>query len=359
MRPRLMFAGMCLAVALVAHAGTATFVDPLQAAAPIDAMTSDSLNSSGQLSAIGKAGTRLVAVGLRGLIVVSDDQGKHWRQVPVPVSSDLLAVQFVSPSKGWAVGQDGVVLHSDDGGEHWLRQFEGNAAHAVAVAHFQAQIKAGEPTAEQALSDVELNYANGPEQALLDLWFEDEQHGFVVGSFGTLFATDDGGATWQCWMDRVEAPELLHLNAIRGIGSTVYIASEQGFVFKLDRQQQRFMAHETGYPGSFFSLAGFGNTVVAFGLLGNVWHSIDGGDSWKKVETGTQGSFTSTLALEDGRLLAVTRSGQLLVSADQGRHFSAVAIPRPMLLTGLTATGDTATLVGLGGVQAASLAVAK
>lgn len=346
-----------MAAALIAHAGTAVFIDPLQAAAaPVNSLESA---SSGQLSGIARAGTRLVAVGLRGLIMLSDDQGTTWRQVEVPVSSDLLAVQFVGPAKGWVVGQDGVVLHSDDGGEHWARQFDGNAAHDLAVAHFQTKVQAGDPTAEQSLSDVELNYGNGPEQALLDLWFEDEQHGFVVGSFGTLFATDDGGTTWQCWMDRVESPMLLHLNAIRGIGSTVYIASEQGFVFKLDRQQQRFLAHETGYPGSFFSLAGFGNTVVAFGLLGNAWHSIDGGDSWKKVETGTQGSFTSTLALEDGRLLALTRTGQLLASTDQGRSYAALAIPRPMLLTGLAVTGDTATLVGLGGVQTASLQVSK
>ena len=73
------------------------------------------------------AGTRIVAVGQRGHVLLSDDAGKSWQQAEVPVSSDLVAVSFPSASTGWAVGHDGVVLHSTNAGGRWTRQLDGHS----------------------------------------------------------------------------------------------------------------------------------------------------------------------------------------------------------------------------------------
>lgn len=84
---------------------------------------------SSVLNAVVLAGTRLVAVGERGVVLLSDDNGRSWRQAgSVPVSVALTDVHFVSATHGWAVGHSGVVLHSDDGGETWMRQLDGNQA---------------------------------------------------------------------------------------------------------------------------------------------------------------------------------------------------------------------------------------
>ena len=47
------------------------------------------LAASSPLLAIARAGSRIVAAGPRGHIVWSDDEGAHWTQAAVPVSSDL------------------------------------------------------------------------------------------------------------------------------------------------------------------------------------------------------------------------------------------------------------------------------
>ncbi|WP_430515935.1 WD40/YVTN/BNR-like repeat-containing protein, partial [Pseudomonas fluorescens] len=47
------------------------------------------------LLAVTRAGERLVAVGERGIVLLSDDSGVSWRQAKVPVSVSLTAVQFV------------------------------------------------------------------------------------------------------------------------------------------------------------------------------------------------------------------------------------------------------------------------
>ena len=77
------------------------------------------------LLGVAEAGPRLVAVGHRGHVVLSDDGGESWRQArSVPTRASLTAVRFVDAREGWAVGHDAIILHSSDGGETWeLQQF--------------------------------------------------------------------------------------------------------------------------------------------------------------------------------------------------------------------------------------------
>lgn len=312
------------------------------------------LHTSTQLSAITNTGQRLIAVGVRGLIIGSDDQGRTWRQLACPVTSDLLGLHFPTPTKGWIVGHDGVVLHSADGGLSWSRQLDGRSTARLLQAHFAARAAAGDTNAARLADEVKLNYENGPEQALMDVWFEDERQGFVVGSFGTILHTSDGGKTWNSWMEYVESPTMVHYNAIRGIAGEIYMASEKGIVFRLDRARQRFVARSTGYGGSFFALAGNEHTLLAIGLRGNAYRSRDQGLSWERVNTGIAASLTGATRLADGRLALVSQNGRLLLeAADQ---FAASRVERPTLLTGIAqASADTVVLVGLNGVQIARL----
>jgi photosystem II stability/assembly factor-like uncharacterized protein len=314
------------------------------------------LFASTPLAAVGKAGPRLVAVGIRGLIVLSDDAGKSWRQVASPVASDLVAVQFPTASAGWIVGHDGVVLHSADGGLTWVRQLDGRAAKTLLTDHFTRRVQAGDAGAQRWLDDVRLNYADGPEQALLDVWFEDEQRGFVVGSFGTIFQTLDGGKTWQPWMDRVASKELVHLNAVKGIGGQIFIVSERGTLFRLDRARNQFEPVTTGYQGSLFSIAGRERSVVAVGLLGNAFHSIDGGTTWRKLETGLGANLTHVTELSDGRLLVVAADGGAVAIDSESGQRAPLRVKVPVLLTGaVQAEPGAAVLVGITGPQRVEL----
>src|SRR5438034_11738498 len=56
----------------------------------------------GAMLAVALAGPRIVAVGERGVVLLSDDRGATWRQVAIPVSVTLTAVRFVNDKTGWA-----------------------------------------------------------------------------------------------------------------------------------------------------------------------------------------------------------------------------------------------------------------
>ena len=66
-----------------------------------------------------------MAAGWRGLIALSDDEGRSWRQAEVPVREDLTALSFPTPAHGWAVGNEGVLLETTDGGAHWAKRLDG------------------------------------------------------------------------------------------------------------------------------------------------------------------------------------------------------------------------------------------
>ena len=46
------------------------------------------------------------------------------------------------------------------------------------------------------------------DQPLLDVWFDNERSGFVVGAFNLIFHTDDGGASWHVQLDVVDGGPL-------------------------------------------------------------------------------------------------------------------------------------------------------
>jgi photosystem II stability/assembly factor-like uncharacterized protein len=311
------------------------------------------LASVTQSTALARVGDRrVVAVGVRGLIVVSDDAGATWRQVPAPVSSDLLTVRFVDASHGWIGGHDGVVLATGDGGDSWVKLFDGRLADSMLVQHLTSLAGTGDPQAQVLLREVKRNFENGPEMPVLDLWFEDMQRGWAVGAFGTIVGTQDGGRTWESWVEKVDNPKMLHYHAIRAIDGDVYMPSEQGVVFKLDRAQQRFVQLQTGYAGSFFGVVGTRDFVLAYGLRGTIYRSRDRGKTWERMTTDLPATLTGATVLDDGRVLIVSQDGRAIVTSDQAATFEPLHPARPTLFTDVAQVSrDRAVLTGLSGVQ--------
>lgn len=253
------------------------------------------------------AGKRMVVVGERGHVLLSDDEGATWRQAKsVPTRDMLTAVFFIDADYGWAVGHDETILNTVDGGETWTRS----------------------------------HFAPEAQQPLLDLWFANRVSGIAVGAYGAYFTTNDGGRTWSGAKfaparapaspgdaaagapgDAQWAPDY-HLNRIVGVGNRLYIAAEGGQLYRSDDRGANWRALPSPYEGSFFGLVPIrGESLLAFGLRGHLFKSADAGDTWTRLESHTTAMLTDGYAINDLRVVIGGLTGVLLVSGDAGETF--------------------------------------
>ena len=328
--------------ALLMAWGVAAGAQPATAPAVPAVLSEPALQSPKALGAatlaVTRAGRRLVAVGERGTVLLSDDAGTSWRQAKVPVQTTLTAVRFVNERSGWAAGHLGVILKSSDGGESWTKQLDGlRAAELIADA-------ARSSNDERAQRDAKRFVEEGPDKPFFDLDFSDAQHGIAVGAYNLAFTTADGGAHWTPL--QLPNPKSLHLYGVRFSGGSVYVAGEQGLLLKSVDNGAVFSALPSPYKGSFFGLlAARSGTLIAYGLRGNAFRSADQGASWEKLETGVPVSISAALELDGGALALLGQTGELLLSRDDGRSVTkAPPAAGPMPATGLAAA-DAGQLV--------------
>lgn len=297
---------VCTGSAGMGPAWPAPVGDALERAALISRQAAHSV-----LLGAAQAGSRLVAVGERGIVTVSDDGGTSWRQVAAPVSVTLTAVRFADARHGYAVGHGGTVLATTDGGETWTRRLDGR--HAAQLALAEAQMSGD----TAALREAERLVADGPDKPLLDLLVLDTQNVVTVGAYGLAFATTDGGRTWTSWMGRLDNPRGLHLYAIRRHGKRLVVAGEQGLVLLSKDGGRVFMSVKTPYEGSFFTAEiRPADEIVVAGLLGNVWRSQDAGASWTQMAVPIPASITASALRADGSLVLVNQAGVVLGERD-------------------------------------------
>jgi photosystem II stability/assembly factor-like uncharacterized protein len=296
---------------------------------------------------VAQAEGRLVAVGERGFIIISDDDGHTWDQTESPVSDTLTRVQFVDADLGWAVGHGGVVLHTSDGGDTWRQQLDGEQAAQIELdAAVKAQDASPNELGQRRVALAERLVSEGADKPFLAVHFFDSKSGVILGAYGLAFATEDGGKTWDSIIDQLENPRGLHLYDFEIVGGTYFIAGEQGLLLRSDGQGRRFRMLDTPATGTLFGLLPASSRgVLAFGLKGRMFISEDKGDTWKSVSNDDDVTITDGERLSDGTLLLVDEAGRLLVSRDGGKHFDASPVPNPTYLTGLTRTKEGAVVL--------------
>ncbi|ROM61961.1 BNR domain-containing protein [Pseudomonas brassicacearum] len=305
---------------------------------------------------LARAGARLVAVGERGLVLLSDDNGQSWHQASVPVSVSLTAVQFVDARNGWAVGHAGVVLATRDGGEHWTLQLDGVRVAQLELDAAKAdQASAAVPDAALVrVENAERLAADGPDKPFLALEFVDAHRGLIVGAYGLALQTTDGGATWHSLTGHIANPNGLHLYAISRQDTRWFLAGEQGYLARSDDDAVSFSQLDSPYEGSFFTLQSRADgALVVAGLKGNAFVSHDAGASFQRLSVPMPISFNDATRLADGQLLLVNQSGTLFRNSEQtGTALLALGKPLGKPVSSVIEAADGSLIVaGFTGLQ--------
>ena len=168
---------------------------------------------------------RAFVIGYGGKILETTDGGNTWEGRPSGTDVALYAIRFTDTQHGFISGQDGLILHTDDGGKTWQRQ-ESNAifqdkegtkqplflfglyaidndhAWAVGDRSILTSTSDGGKTWRARKVAMEADISGGESLAaadpvFYDIKFVDAQNGWIVGEFGKIMHTSDGGETWH------------------------------------------------------------------------------------------------------------------------------------------------------------------
>jgi photosystem II stability/assembly factor-like uncharacterized protein len=229
------------------------------------------------LLGLARSGTRLVAVGTQGNVLLSEDEGNTWRAVKSPVDELLTAVVFPTASEGWAVGQDELVLHTTDGGATWTKQ----------------------------------HMAPDSDQTMFSVLSLGGQHLLATGAYNLTLETYDGGASWKDGKVP-DTEDDYHLNCAVARGGDVMVTGESGHAFI--RYAGAWTPMKLPYDGSQFAcLVGQDGSFWSFGLRGSAFRAEAGATTWTRVETGVPYSIFGATNMADGRMALVGANGLIML----------------------------------------------
>lgn len=248
------------------------------------------------------------------------------------------------------VGDHGIVLRSEDAGASFVQartvpldsmltavSFV-DASHGWAVGHWGAILATddgGQSWRVQRLATEE-------DRPLFAVHFLDAQRGVAVGLWSLVLTTGDGGKSWQT---RQPPPPPggkkadLNLTALFADDKgRLYATAERGFVLRSADAGATWSYLATGYNGSFWGgIALADGVLLVGGQRGNVYRSADDGASWARVDIGSQNSVTG-FARQGDAVLVVGLDGLQARSSDGGRSFTSLQRPDRLSLTAVLAS---------------------
>jgi len=292
-------------------------------------------------------GDVFVTVGYEGRILRTEDAGKTWQEItPRPAEWSLTQVTFIGDS-GWAVGHNGAIVHSRDGGKTWTPQQSGTNKTIFAVSfvdnlHGWAcgdestwlwTANGGETWKTERIEVSQVGLSEDTKLAVPDIiyysvQFIDAQNGWMVGEYGNIRHTSDGGKTWDSQHESL-------LDALLEKGGNKDVMTLGAF-FRV-----RFIDKDHG---------------IAVGAGGAIATTDNGGEQWKWISREGEKADVPNLHLyniatpgQDGKMVMVGTNGLILTSSNGGEDWQSAKIPGGVFtwINGLAfADGGKGVLVG-------------
>lgn len=270
------------------------------------------------------SGSTFVAVGYEGRILRSEDNGNHWTEIERPTDFSLTQVSFVGEN-GWAIGHQGTIVNTRDGGKTWTAQ-KSNTTKALFSVSFVDQNhgwacgdestwlwtnNGGETWTAERMEVSQIGLSQETSLAVPDIiyygvQFVDPQNGWMIGEYGNIRHTADGGKTWDS-----QHESLLDQLVAKGGSKDVMT---MGAFFRV-----RFTDPQNG---------------IIVGAGGAIATTNNGGAKWQWVSREGDKQDVPALHLynvvfpgKDGRIVTTGTNGIVLLSDNKGGDWTPSKIP--------------------------------
>jgi photosystem II stability/assembly factor-like uncharacterized protein len=270
-----------------------------------------------------------MAVGKSGLILATNNNGKTWEQRATETNKALSSISFGDRNHGFVVGSGGTLLATMDGGASWRPQASGskdqllgvyalNSTNAYVVGAFGTLLStsdAGQNWTRHELKWDQLigkiiNESGYIEPNLNAIYFSSPMKGWIVGEFGLVLHTEDGGRTWAAQRYGSDLPQLYSVKFVddrRG-----WAVGQAGSLIHTSDGGKRWSAVEINPKRDLFSISVDGEHCIVVGD-GVAFGSNDTGSSWKEVRLNSEDQWLSGVILTNRQAVGVGRGGMIQV----------------------------------------------
>lgn len=246
-----------------------------------------------------------VIAGRSGRVLITRDEGKSWLSRETGTKEHLFDVEMTSSGKIWAVGNFGTIIHSPDGGDTWKKQ------------EYDATLPRDDVSGESigTISTAEEENSGAEQEARLNgVAFYNDRKGWVVGEFGMVLYTEDGGASWKRQVSA--SGKLLFGVEVVGEDHLVAVGSEGTFMETRDAGRT-WLKVETGVDNHILGICTVGEMTYLVGTQGLVLIRDPSG-GFKKLKVGFYTWYNAVRFIDPNLGFIVGGRGYMLKSVDRG-----------------------------------------
>ncbi len=260
--------------------------------------------------------------GVKSSVWKTTDAGATWDQQVFTEPSWLRGVHFINEQTGWITGDAGLLGMTTDSGTTW-QKFDLGTSQALYGVAFNGSngLVGGANATVFASNDGGASWLKprntGTKSRVDGLYFFDEELGFAVADT-SLLRTKDGGQSWQLLgltvSSSLSPPAICFWNREKGwlANGKVARTTDGGLTWQTDWSQNargvHFISSTTGW------IVGYNGLIAKTTQSGNF-------GSWVTQESGTTNRLASVWFVDEQTGWAAGEKGTILKTTDSGAHW--------------------------------------
>jgi photosystem II stability/assembly factor-like uncharacterized protein len=282
------------------------------------------------------------------------------------IRQNLFAACFPTEREGWMVGELGRIIKTTDGGKTWVRQDAGTKRPFLAMSCLDARTawiagKEGMVYATTDGGDTWKKLETGSTRHIFSMEFPNAQRGHAVGDFGTMVHTEDGGATWEktrvpesvalpeSALDTGVEPGDVNLYGMSfGDPDHVWVVGEFGIIMASADGGRTWQQQHTPVESTLCGVRFLDTTRgFAVGIDSTILATTDGGATWRTVTAPLQQRSFYDVALRGPTGWIVGDSGTVLKTTDAGATWAVEPVSIKLAANWIRALSLSPTGAGL------------
>lgn len=257
-----------------------------------------------------------------------------WNFLNIGTDKNLLSILFIDNFNGFICGGSGLLLKTTDGGFSWdqtninfnktLYKLYKSGEKVFVLGENGGLFGLSATTQKWNKINVDIS------ETLFDIFFIDENIGFITGANGTILKTDDGGLTWHNLKSGVKKNLFSIAFSDKKNG---FIVGWDGTILNTENGGENWSRVENDFKSYLRDIV-FVNEFLGFivGGEGKILRTENGGRKWEDVKIeSTSGLYKIIFSsFENGMILS--NRGEIFSTSNAGKTWESESIGKQIIL---------------------------